>query len=228
MPDLNKMCQYAVSIAENDWYGYDQPRRMSGRDTDCSELVRKSAKAGGFSVPSYMWTGNEIQELTRRGWSWHPGTAGVRRGDILWKPGHTAIHLGNNTRVEAWMNEFGGASGGRPGDQTGQEIRLHSPALDDNFSGYLRYAGQTSSSSKPVPKKEENDMATHVIFTINNKAVAVGHMGAGTYHIFAKPQEYKDAVYALKTAGEKVVTWGALRKQKSNDVGNPAAFGVKI
>ena len=143
MPDLEKAVRWAIGIAGSPAHGYDQPHRMGGIDYDCSSLVQTALKVGGFSVPGWMWTGNEIQELTRRGWKWHPGMGGARRGDILWKPGHTAIHIGGDTRVEAWMNEFNGASGGAYGDQTGQEIRVHAPANDDNFSGYLRYTGQT-------------------------------------------------------------------------------------
>lgn len=161
MPDLNRFVQHAIDICNDNRRGYDQPRRMSGVDIDCSELVRESLAYGGFSVPGWLWTGNEIKELTKRGWVWHEGTAGVRYGDILWKKGHTAVHIGHDTRAEAWMNEFGGASGGKQGDQTGNEVRLHSPALDDDFTGYLRW------------EKENEDMISQDDITKIAKACTV-------------------------------------------------------
>lgn len=180
MPDIEAFVAHAIGIANDDRRGYDQPRRMSGVDIDCSELVRESLKAGGFPVPDWMWTGNEINELTARGWIWHPGTDGVRRGDILWRKGHTAVHIGGDTRVEAWSNEFGGASGGKPGDQTGQEVRLHRPALDIAFTGYLRWNGTNNNEGDDMVSADDITAIANAVWNFNQNGVAMRDRVQGT------------------------------------------------
>lgn len=70
--------------------------------------------------------------------------------------------------------------------------------------------------------------ATHIIFQFGN-ALGIANTLANTYHLYTRSQDYKDNVYALKQAGMKVVTWGALRGKTGKDankVDNPAAFGT--
>ena len=62
-------------------------------------------------------------------------------GDILLNEGkHTAVYLGGGLLVHASGNEWGGARGGQPGDQTGTEICVRS-YYSKPWDGYLRYVG---------------------------------------------------------------------------------------
>lgn len=152
MGDIEAMLREIVRIADDDTIGYSQPDRLGRHNVDCSELMRLGLLAGGWPI-NYLWTGNMPQELPRVGWSWHPGTDGIRRGDILWKQGHTAAYLGGGQRAEAWIAEDGSIDGW-PGDQTGQEVRVHSPWNDVAWSGYFRApAGSTYTS-----QSEEDDI----------------------------------------------------------------------
>lgn len=51
--------------------------------------------------------------------------AGLQRGDVLLNIAcHTAMYCGSGKLVQASCNEFGGAYGGKPGDQTGKEFAI--------------------------------------------------------------------------------------------------------
>lgn len=168
MPDLNKFVQHAIDICNDDRRGYDQPRRMSGVDIDCSELVRESLAYGGFSVPNWMWTGNMFAELPKRGWTWHQGVAGIKRGDILWKTGHTAVYIGGNRLAEASANEKGGASGGKPGDQTGREVRVRGNALDyPAWAGYFTYTGTGNTEEDDVVTEQDMNRIAEKVWQYN-------------------------------------------------------------
>ena len=69
-------------------------------------------------------------------------TAGMKRGDILLnRKHHTALYLGNGQIVQASSNEFGKATGGKPGDQTGREISVRS-YYNYPWDDILRYVGK--------------------------------------------------------------------------------------
>jgi hypothetical protein len=158
---IETMITYALAVAHDDAHGYSQPNRTNAAspDMDCSRLVQLAVQAGGWPIgDGLFYTGNERARLEAIGWTWHPGTEGVRRGDILLRAGHhTAIALGDGTRVEAWIDEAGDIIGRQPGDQTGQEIRIHAPALDYPWDGYLR-APATAPSTAQTATPERTDM----------------------------------------------------------------------
>lgn len=101
-------------------------------DLDCSEGVRRCYAAVGV-LPfgywaSYMWTGNEHSMLTSHGFVQIrvQDASAMKRGDVLYKDGHTELYLGYRNGVPyqggARINEKGTITGGRPGDQTGREV----------------------------------------------------------------------------------------------------------
>ena len=147
MSKIEVAVSYAEGIAADDSHGYDQPGRM-GQDFDCSSLVGRSLVHAGFNYPSsFSPSTREMKaHLERIGFTWHNGLGGVRRGDILWKSGHTAFAISSSRIVEACINERGGISGGRKGDQTGNEIRTTN-INNYNWSGYWR-----------APEEVEEDM----------------------------------------------------------------------
>lgn len=139
--DLAAMAAAAVTACR-DWnLGYGQGQGTGGRTdirdggaADCSSLtawaVNQGAHAPVLDVAT-TWTGNLRQRLTALGWQALPGTTPPVLGDVLLIEGvHVAVCVGpyapggSPLLAEAWTNEHGGITGGRPGDQTGGETRL--------------------------------------------------------------------------------------------------------
>lgn len=137
---------WAITIANDDSHGYDQPTRDGGVDFDCSSLTSWSFRQNGFDIP---WpspaTYTMLSPFQNAGFTWYPGlgndSSQLYRGDILLNiERHVAIYIGGGQLVEACINEFGGISGGQPGDQTGQEIRVGG-FYSFPWNGVLRYEG---------------------------------------------------------------------------------------
>lgn len=140
-----RIAQAAEQIAADDSMGYSQPNRsgwggkvihytdgstytIPGGDTDCSEMVRRCVNAGlGREEIEYMWTGNERAELAALGFR-QVRLDRKRRGDILWKTGHTGVYLGDGLMADAQVDEVGGIDGPQGGDQTGREIAVRRAA----------------------------------------------------------------------------------------------------
>lgn len=141
---IAKAVNWAIMIANNNGYGYDQPTRTSGwtkyqsdpscthacGSFDCSSFIAAAlTEAGYFKSNPNFDTMNEASYLTQAGFknvtsSVNLGTgANMQPGDILLNTAdHTAMYIGNGKLVQASENEFNGVSGGQVGDQTGQEI----------------------------------------------------------------------------------------------------------
>lgn len=154
MSKIEVAVSYAEGIAADDSHGYDQPGRM-GQDFDCSSLVGRSLVHAGFAYPAgFSPSTREMKKhLEAIGFTWHNGISGVRRGDILWKPGHTAFAISSSRIVEACINERGGISGGRKGDQTGSEIRTTN-INNYNWSGYWRAPAEAEEDMTPEQSKK--------------------------------------------------------------------------
>lgn len=137
---------WAINIANDNSHGYDQPTRDGGIDFDCSSLVSWSFRQNGFDIP---WpspaTYTMVTPFENAGFTWYPGmgndSSQLYRGDVLLNIGsHVALYIGGGQLVEACINEFGGISGGQPGDQTGNEIRVGG-FYSFPWNGVLRYEG---------------------------------------------------------------------------------------
>lgn len=135
--DLEAAVREAERIARDDRYGYSQPDRLGKWSRDCSSLFFRSLGYAGFPVRNVS-TRDMGEWLRQNGWSWHDGTDGVRRGDVLWKPGHTAWAVSGTRLCEALMSETHGIHG-RTGDQTGWEIRTDVPINYTDWTGYWRW-----------------------------------------------------------------------------------------
>lgn len=165
MSKIEVAVSYAEGIAADDSHGYDQPGRM-GQDFDCSSLVGRSLVHAGFNYPAgFSPSTREMKRyLEAIGFVWHDGLGGVQRGDILWKPGHTAFAISSNRIVEACINERGGISGGRRGDQTGNEIRTTN-INNYNWSGYWRAPDEAEEDMTPEQAKKLDAIYTEVMRT---------------------------------------------------------------
>lgn len=137
---------WILSVASDDSHGYDQANRW-GPDYDCSSLIYEGFRVGGgFNLPTHSgYTGSMVSDFTAAGFTWLPGygnsASDCKRGDILLNAGaHVELYLGEGMNVGAHMNEFGGITGGQPGDQTGQEISKGG-YYSFPWDGILRYEG---------------------------------------------------------------------------------------
>lgn len=143
---ITKAVNWAVMIAKNDGYGYDQTTPGDGRASgwakwksdpncthqcgsfDCSSFIAAAlTEAGYFSTNPEFSTFSEASSLSSAGFkkvaSYPTSSADLQPGDILLNTqDHTAMYIGNNRVVQASQNENKGANGGQVGDQTGQEI----------------------------------------------------------------------------------------------------------
>ena len=124
MPDIYKAVDWAVTIAMDDTHGYDQEHR-NGPDYDCSSFVSTALAVAGFDISCFSWTGNMLPQLLACGFTQIPLSAERRAGDIFLNVRHHVVMcIDHNQIVQASINEHGGITGGRTGDQTGAEIRV--------------------------------------------------------------------------------------------------------
>lgn len=153
IPD--RIAETAEHFARHSAHGYSQPNRgaggteyitlsdgsvygISSADVDCSEMVRQCVNVGlGYRAITYMWTGNETEEMCRVGFRKLDFLGTLRRGDVLLRSGHTAVYVGDGNISEAAYDERGGITGSTPGDQTGQEVRI--ARCGTNWNWILRW-----------------------------------------------------------------------------------------
>ena len=141
---IERYVKWALKTAADDSHGYSQINRW-GPDYDCSSFVVSALWNTGFRTGDASYTGNMIGELTKYGFRWYPNQSidmsKLRRGDILLRytsSGHTEMYVGNGQIVGAAHSENGGIDG-KPGDQTGWEIRTRD--YYNWWEGFLRYVG---------------------------------------------------------------------------------------
>ena len=134
---------------------------IHGGDYDCSELIRMCFRAVDIlPYGSYMWTGNEIALLKQYGFV-ERSLSNPKRGDVLWRDGHTEMYLGNGIQGGARISETGGINGTK-GDQTGKEI-TSSIYRSSDWTKLLRYEGIIETyGGIPVPEAAAQVME-HVI-----------------------------------------------------------------
>ena len=159
MANVEDAVKWAENIAKDNSHGYSQGGR-EGRDFDCSSLVCRSLRAAGFNAPYPSFSTRSMGAwLESHNWEWHNGVSGAKRGDIMWKTGHTAWATSTTKICEACIDENGNITGGKPGDQTGNEIRITNMNRY-NWAGYWRYNGEK-------PKK---NMSTAQIADVPNQS----------------------------------------------------------
>ena len=132
MSIIEKATAYMEQLAADNSHGYDQTYRWGEYgDYDCSSAVITAWEQAGVPVKTNgaTYTGNMRGVFLRSGFADVTASvnlstgAGLMRGDVLLNyERHTAMYVGKGKEVEASINEFGTAKGGRPGDQTGKEF----------------------------------------------------------------------------------------------------------
>lgn len=121
-----KAVDWAVKIAKDNSHGYDQSSRW-GKDYDCSSLVISAYKQAGVPL-TCTYTGNMRSDMLNHGFAPVVNAnlktgKGLLPGDVLLNEAqHTAMVISDGKIVHAAGNEYGKATGGKTGDQTGKEI----------------------------------------------------------------------------------------------------------
>lgn len=113
----------AKQICDDNSIGYEYGG--SGPSSyDCSGFVWHVLITSGQIPPGTgrFYTSNEQSVLAGLGYTAmaNPGPENLQEGDVLLKPGHTAICIGNGQIAEASSNKDG-----RPGDSSGKEVYYH-------------------------------------------------------------------------------------------------------
>ena len=126
---------------------------IAGGDRDCSSAVGDCLEAVGLLPPdTYIWTGNERGLLRTASYIQVPlSYVTQRRGDVLWREGHTEMYLGGGMQGGARIDESGGVHGYVPGDQTGNEIGRSPFDIEYwRWESAWRYAGTRTLSGIPM------------------------------------------------------------------------------
>lgn len=159
MANIMKAVQFMIDTANDNTHGYDQSHR-NGPDYDCSSLVGTALHESGFNVSPYSWTGNLESQLRKEGFveCKEPWLG----GDIhLNTQNHVAMSINNTQIVEATINEKGTISGGKTGDQTGNEIRVTNYyEYNGGWSVHLRCKSVNADTN---PNKSIDTIAREVI-----------------------------------------------------------------
>lgn len=163
---VQQAVNHAISIANDNSHGYDQANRW-GPDYDCSSFIISVWQDVGVPVKTNgaSYTGNMRGAFLASGFSdvtsqvnFDTGS-GLIAGDVLLNySSHTVMSIGGGRVVYASQNEYGGATGGRAGDQTGQEIKVASyykPSYGWNC--VLRY---TKEGAAPTPTPASTPIPT--------------------------------------------------------------------
>lgn len=151
MGKIEDATQWMINLANDNTHGYDQTNRW-GPDYDCSSAVITAWQTAGVPVKSNgaTATSNMYTPFINCGFSNVTSSitlssgAGLAYGDVLLTPGtHTAMFIGNSRIVHASANENGTATGGKTGDQTGNEICTRSYYCNSSkpWTYVLRYTG---------------------------------------------------------------------------------------
>lgn len=107
-----------------------------GKEVDCSAaffVAAYLASGGLVTIDGTRYTGNQASVATESGLfealRYQPGVpvkAQTHAGDTLLTPGHHTVEVlkGGATVLSPEYNEKGGTLGGKPGDQTGREVKI--------------------------------------------------------------------------------------------------------
>ena len=156
---INKAVAWAVGIADSPEHGYDQQNRW-GADYDCSSFVISAWQQAGVPVKTSgaSYTGDMYYAFLKCGFrdvtnSINLSTgSNLQKGDVVLNTKHhTEMYIGNGKMVKASINEFGGTTGGKSGDQTGREIYIGSYYKPSYGWDYvLRYYGSDEEEKPKV------------------------------------------------------------------------------
>lgn len=181
---VERAIAWAKTIAYDAAHGYDQTSRW-GPDYDCSSFVISAYRSAGLALPGASYTGNMRAAFCAGGFSWLPANTALKPGDVLLhEQNHTALYIGGGRIIHAAGNENGGATGGRPGDQTGREICETGYFVPSyGWDGILRYTGDEAPET-PAEGAPAASPAEEGLYTVQSGdtlwSIAERYLGAGS------------------------------------------------
>ena len=165
MTKVEKAVDYMKKIAADPKHGYSQVNRWGSPDTwsdyDCSSLVISAYQAAGIPVKDKgaTYTGNMYSVFLQCGFKDVTSKinlatgSGLIAGDVLLNHvNHTAMMISSSQLAQASIDEKGGISGGKVGDQTGYEIHTRS-YYNYPWNCVLRYPETAKHAEKVLDKK---------------------------------------------------------------------------
>lgn len=165
MTKIEKAVDYMKQIANDNKHGYSQTNRWGNpktwSDYDCSSLVISAWQAAGVPVKDKgaTYTGNMYNVFIKCGFKDVTSKinlstgSGLIAGDVLLNhTDHTAMMISKSQLAQASIDENGGISGGKVGDQTGQEIHIRS-YYNYPWNCVLRYPEELKTLDKSGYKK---------------------------------------------------------------------------
>jgi cell wall-associated NlpC family hydrolase len=162
-----------IDIANDDTHGYDQENRWSP-DYDCSSFVISGFEQAGIPLKTNgaTYTGDLKNVAIATGFKvvdWGNDPSKLVRGDIILNEvHHVCVYIGNGQIVQASANEFGTATGGQTGDQTGKEIYVRDYYVySSGWDCVLRF-GNGSTGGGTNPPTGEGDVWKKIIATPYN------------------------------------------------------------
>lgn len=151
---ISKFIERMIYWCQTVSLGYDQSNRQDFRDggeTDCSALVLHALKEAGFDTGTATYTGNMRSNLTARGWKVVAVNGNPQPGDILLNDvHHVAAYIGGGKLAQASIDENGRATGGKGGDQTGNETNIRN-YYNYPWNCYLRWTGDHDTGNTSTP-----------------------------------------------------------------------------
>ena len=154
---INAAVEWAVAIANDSSHGYDQNDRW-GPDYDCSSLLIQAWENAGVPVKTAgaSYTGNMCKYFLANGFSDVTSSvnissgSGLKKGDVLWKTGHTEMMCSDTQRVGAHISENGTIYADEEGDQTGKEIDVRDYS-DTGWTRVLRFTNDIEDGETVTP-----------------------------------------------------------------------------
>jgi hypothetical protein len=232
---INSAVSWAVKIANDSSHGYDQINRW-GPDYDCSSLVISAYQQAGVKVKDKgaTYTGNMLGVFIACGFINVTSKinlitgSGLQKGDVLLnQANHTAMMIDSKNLVQASINEKGGISGGKAGDQTGKEIYTRT-YYNYPWDCVLRYskdgesttADKTTSTTATATTNKTSD--TKTVSEIAKEVIA-GKWGNGDERkkkLTAAGYDYSKVQSAVETLLSGSATSAAVKYKITADVLN--------
>ena len=151
--------QTCIDYCNDDSHGYSQDYRWLP-DMDCSSMMYLCAYAAGYDVPrdGTRYTGTILEHFRNAGFYAQPFDGNV--WDL--EPGDVVLNVGEHVEMcvypgkfgGAHINEFGGVTGGEPGDQTGNEVSICDAYIYSGGWDWVLTPPDDGEQPEPTPQPE--------------------------------------------------------------------------
>lgn len=163
---IEKAVTWAINVANDDTHGYSQENRDGNPDYDCSSLVYYAYENAGLNVINDVYyTGSMHEDFTNAGFevfNYADVKNSLKRGDILWREGHTEICISSTQKVGAHSNYDGKA-----GDSGGNEINIKNISSSEQWVYVFRLPSNIGGGGGVTPDNPDTP-----ITPTNNKRLS--------------------------------------------------------